>query len=239
MISVCIPTYNGEKYLKQQLDSILVQLEKNDEIIVSDDSSTDSTINLLKSYQDPRIRILQGNLYKNPIFNLENALKHAKGDYIFTADQDDIWKNDKVKQMIQALQKYDLVVSDASIINKNGEIIVNSFFKQHHSHKGYWKNLWHNHFLGCCMAFRKDCLQYILPFPKRIAMHDIWIGLCVELHGNTFFLPEKLIYYRRHGNNASQTGEKSRFTRKYQLYYRVYLLVMTTVRRIKSFFILK
>lgn len=127
MISVCIPTYNGEKYLKQQLDSILVQLEKNDEIIVSDDSSTDSTINLLKSYQDPRIRILQGNLYKNPIFNLENALKHAKGDYIFTADQDDIWKNDKVKQMIQALQKYDLVVSDASIINKMGKLLLTLF----------------------------------------------------------------------------------------------------------------
>lgn len=236
MISVCIPTYNGEKYLKEQLDSILKQLEKEDEIIISDDSSTDNTIDILESYQDPRIRILYGNYFKDPRFNLENALKHAKGDCIFTADQDDIWREDKVEQMIHALQKYDLVVSDAYIINRDKEIIVDSFFRLHHSRGGYWKNLWQNSFLGCCMAFRKECLQYILPFPKNIAMHDIWIGLCVELHGCTFFLPEKLIYYRRHGDNVSQTGEKSRFTRSYQLYYRLYFLRTTIARKIRTLF---
>lgn len=233
MISVCIPTYNGEKYLREQLDSILNQLGEEDEVIISDDSSKDGTISILESYQDSRIHILRNNNFKSPTFNLENALKYAKGDYIFMADQDDIWLENKVKLMIDALQEYDLVVSDAIVINKNKDIITKSFFKQRDSGGGYWRNLRRNSFVGCCMAFRKECLSYVLPFPERIAMHDMWIGLCVELYGQTLFLPEKLIYYRRHDNNASQTGGKSRFTISHQLYYRIYFLLMTLIRRIK------
>lgn len=232
MISVCIPTYNGAKYLREQLDSILLQLGKEDEVIISDDSSTDATLQILKNFHDPRIRILhrEGGV-KHPSFNLENALKQAKGDYIFTADQDDIWMENKVEKMVQALQEYDLVVSDAMIVAKNGQMIAESFFQQHHSKRGYWANLLRNSFLGCCMAFRRECLSYILPFPSKIAMHDIWIGLCVELHGKTLFLPEKLIRYRRHEQNASSAGEKSRLTMNARIRYRLYFLTQTMIRR--------
>lgn len=233
MISVCMATYNGEKYIKEQLDSILTQLSEEDEVIVSDDCSTDSTLDIVRDFHDPRIEILEGVRFGSPIFNFENALKHAVGDIIFLADQDDIWMPNKVKHMVERLEEYDLVVSDAQVINKEREITNHSFFELRGSRKGYWRNILKNNYLGCCIAFRRECLEYILPFPAKIAMHDIWIGLCVELHGKTLFLPEQLISYRRHGDNISQAGEKSKFSILYQLKYRLYFLIYTFLRKYK------
>ena len=83
MISVCIATYYGGKYIKEQLDSILFQLGKDDEVIISDDSSTDDTLSILESYHDERIVILTNQKFHSPVYNFENALKSAKGDFIF------------------------------------------------------------------------------------------------------------------------------------------------------------
>ena len=90
MISVCMATYNGEKYIEEQLKSILSQLGENDEVIVSDDSSTDNTLAIVESFNDVRIKIFPNNKFHSPIFNFENALKQATGDYIFLSDQDDV-----------------------------------------------------------------------------------------------------------------------------------------------------
>ena len=113
MISVCIATYNGERYIGEQIKSILNQLNSSDEIIVSDDGSKDKTIDVVKSFDDKRIRIIDGPRKGSPISNFENALKAAKGEYIFTADQDDVWTDDKVRTCMRYLQSYDCVVSDA------------------------------------------------------------------------------------------------------------------------------
>lgn len=233
MISVCIPTFNGEQFLKLQLDSILNQLSPNDEIIISDDSSTDNTIKIIESYKDSRIKVLKDNRFYSPIFNLENALKVAKGDIILLADQDDIWENDKVSKMSLYLEIYDLVVSDCTVINGIGDILNESFFKLRKSRKGFWKNIYINSFLGCCMGFRKDLLIYALPFPKKTPMHDIWLGLIAEIYGKTFFTSDKLIKYRRHGENASAASEKSDFSFFYKLRYRLVLISNILQRYIK------
>ena len=128
MISICMATYNGEKYIKEQIDSILPQLSKNDEIIISDDSSTDDTLSIIRSFNDHRIKIFSGCNFHSPISNFENALKYAKGDYIFLSDQDDVWLENKVERMMEALKQYSLVVSDCYVVNKDCEIIRNSFF---------------------------------------------------------------------------------------------------------------
>lgn len=104
MISVCIATYNGGKYIKEQLDSILFQLGKDDEVIISDDSSTDDTLSILESYHDERIVILTNQKFHSPVYNFENALKSAKGDFIFLSDQDDIWEPTKVEVMLDSLK---------------------------------------------------------------------------------------------------------------------------------------
>ena len=184
MISVCIATYNGGKYIKEQIDSILLQLGRKDEIIISDDSSTDDTLSIIKSYNDPRIKIFFNKSTHSPIFNFENAIRNAKGSYIFLADQDDIWLPNKINNTVDLLKQYDLVVSDCKVVDQNLNVLEESFFYKRNSGTGFCKNLFKNTYLGCCMAFRKEILCYILPFPKRIAMHDIWIGLSVELNGS-------------------------------------------------------
>lgn len=232
-ISVCMATYNGEKYIKEQLDSILCQLEEEDEVIISDDSSSDNTIEIIKSYNDPRIILLENQRFHSPIYNFENALNNASGDYIFLCDQDDIWLSDKVESFIPLLDKNDLVVSDCKVVNADLEIINDSFFKIMNSGKGLWKNFFKNTYLGCCIAFRKEIFSYILPFPPNIPMHDIWIGLVVELNGNPFFLQKPTSLYRRHGENASYTGEKSKNSIIFKIKYRLDLLQSLVKRQIQ------
>ena len=105
MLTVCIATYNGEKYIRQQLNSVLIQLGENDEVIISDDSSSDATVEIVRSFNDSRIKLLVDNKFSSPVRNFENALKYATGDYIFLCDQDDIWLPDKVKSMLPYLKK--------------------------------------------------------------------------------------------------------------------------------------
>ena len=115
MISVCIATYNGERYIRQQIESIVCQLNVDDEIIVSDDGSTDNTVAILNNIGDKRIRIIEGPRKHSPTLNFEYALKVSKGDYIFLSDQDDVWKSNKVEVCIKWLQQYDCIVSDAEV----------------------------------------------------------------------------------------------------------------------------
>jgi len=211
-ISVCIPTYNGELYIRQQLDSILCQLSENDEIIISDDSSDDKTIDIIKSYKDDRIFLIEHCTYKNPIYNLENALNHAKGELIFLSDQDDIWMPEKVSIMCNHLLNNDLVLHDCIITNTDLSVKEISFFKFNNSKKGLLPNLRKNSYIGCCMAFKSSILKKVLPFPKDIPLHDLWIGFVSELFFKSIFIDEKLLLYRRHSNNQSFTGEKSNYT---------------------------
>jgi glycosyltransferase involved in cell wall biosynthesis len=231
MISVCIPTYNGEKYIKKQLDSILCQLSDLDEVIISDDSSTDATLKVIENFRDNRIKIFPNNHFRSPTFNLENALKQASGDFIFLSDQDDIWLPNKVNVMLEKLKEFDLCVSDCELINAEEKMLCPSFFQLNHSKKGFFNNLIKNSYLGCCMAFRRDIFKYILPFPPSIAMHDIWIGLCVELWGNSLFIKDKLIKHRRHSDNTSTTSGKSKLSTIYKIGYRLNFLYQLFKRK--------
>ncbi len=136
-------TYNGEEYVAEQIQSILSQLEQNDEIIISDDGSCDNTLNIILQFEDARIKLFH-NKNHGLIHNFENALKNAIGDYVFLCDQDDIWLPHKVSEMFDALQLYDLVVSDCTVVDKNLNIILDSFFKQRSSGEGFLKNLYKN-----------------------------------------------------------------------------------------------
>ena len=196
MISVCIATYNGEKYIKEQLLSILSQIGIEDEVIVSDDGSVDHTIDIVNSLHDHRIHIIKGPQLHSPTLNFENALKVAKGDYIFLADQDDVWKKEKVKTCLHELENHsDCIVSDAEITDSQLHVIFKSLFKllKIRNNK-YYNVLWKNGYTGCCMAFKRKILEYALPFPKDIPMHDIWIGNVAAFHYHTKFINNKLIF---------------------------------------------
>lgn len=237
MISVCIATHNGEKYIKEQLESILCQLSPDDEVIVSDDGSSDSTLDIILAFHDVRIRLFQKLHERKDMtphyyvtMNFENALKHANGDFIFLSDQDDVWVSNKVERCIKALQTYDLVIHnlecvDSELIPLNRNVYNNGFrFKNYLMRRG-------KHY-GCALAFRKEILKYILPFPKNLILHDFWIGIIGETFGNAIFLDEILVKYRVHGFNTSGTLQKKN-SLLYIINYRLYLLFNLVVRFIR------
>ncbi len=223
-------TCNGEKYIHQQLGSILSQIGETDEVIISDDSSSDKTVEIIKTFDDKRIRLFENNRFHSPIYNFENALKKAACDMIFLSDQDDIWMENKVETMMGLLEHHDMVVSDCFIINERDEIINGSFFKTRGSKKGILNNLIKNSYMGCCMAFNRKILDIALPFPDNLPMHDMWIGMIGELYGRTYFCDQKLVKYRRHENSASPTSGPSPYTIIDKISFRLNLLLRITAR---------
>lgn len=208
-VSVAMVTYNGDVYLHEQMDSILAQLGEQDELVVSDDGSKDHTVSILREYQkkDSRIRLLQGP-GKGVKCNVAHALQNTRGHYIFLADQDDIWLPGKVEQVLRAFerQKVVIVIHDARVFTggEPSEIIMESFFAFRGAKPGVLKNIIKNSYIGCCMAFREELLEVILPIPEQIEMHDQWIGVLGDYYmGKSCFLPEPLLLYRRHEKNQS------------------------------------
>lgn len=218
MISVCMATYNGEKYIKEQIDSILHQLGTNDELIISDDGSTDNTCNIVNSYSDTRIRLYHNNNLHGFRYNFENALKHAKGEYIFLSDQDDIWLDDKVEKNVELLHQYDVVVSDAIVTDKDLNILYPSFFSINGCQTSLLGNVLHTSFYGACMAFRKSILQLSIPLCKTKAIgHDQWIGYIGLLTGKVYFCKTPYILYRRLDSSVTNIGNI--FTRSHRSVY--------------------
>ena len=225
-------TYNGAVYIKEQLESILSQIGPEDEIVISDDGSTDATLDVIKSIGSPCIRIVQGPRMKSPSKNFENALAHAKGDIIFLCDQDDVWQPNKVAVMLQALKTAACVVSDCRVVDAQLNVMDPSFYQVVRKHEGRWYNLLvRNCYLGCCMAMRREVLDKALPFPKTVPMHDIWLGNVAAFYYSLRFIPDNLMVYRRHGKNASTTSDPSASSLRQKLVYR-YQIVAGLLSRI-------
>lgn len=217
MISVCMATYNGGKYIQEQVESILEQLGVDDELVVSDDGSKDDTLKILSCFHDDRIKVYLNTGEHGFVKNFENALIHSQGDVIFLSDQDDIWHPDKVKTVLPLFDNYDLIVHDADLIDGDGKPLCKTYFSLTHGKRGFLANLWKTRWLGCCMAFKRDVLNVCLPFPKRIVAHDYWIGMMGMVKFNYCFFNNALISYRRHNNNVSTSSEKSSNSMFYML----------------------
>ena len=216
MVSVCIATYNGEHYLREQLDSILAQIGEEDEVVISDDSSTDGTLPLIESYHDPRIRVLHHdpNLVTTtfpldrPTHNFENALRHAKGDILFLADQDDVWLEGKVETMLAQLQDAHLAIHDCTVVDS-------------HMRRSLYSS---STYLGCCMAMRREVVQRALPFPSTMVGHDLWLGMIADRYFTTKLVRKSLLRYRKHTNSKTTSGGKSKNTLWFKIHYRLTIL---------------
>lgn len=223
-------TYNGGKYIKEQVSSILSQLSCHDELIVSDDGSSDDTVSILQSFDDDRIQILEGPRC-GLTYNFENAIRHARGEYIFLSDQDDVWEPQKVERMLVALAEADLAVSDAWIADENALSTGRSLYDLSTPHSGFFRTVYHSSYIGCCMAFRKSILKKLLPFPPHIVMHDYWIGQIADMYYKTTFIPDKLLCYRRHGANTSAlTTGKSPLSLRQKVTYRFWIVYYAVQR---------
>ncbi|MBR5015806.1 MAG: glycosyltransferase family 2 protein [Clostridia bacterium] len=211
-VSVAMAAYNGEKYIEQQLESILTQLRADDEVIVSDDNPAGGTKEAVDRLGDPRIRYVEGP-GKGVIKNFEHALSLTTGDIIFLADQDDVWLPGKVAACVSEIENgATLVLHDAKVVDENLGVINESFFEINGSAPGFWKNIKKNSFMGCCMAFDAGLKDAVMPFPDNLPMHDQWIGLIAERKGKVKLLYSPYLLYRRSGD--SLTGRPTSLSQK-------------------------
>lgn len=229
-IDILLATYNGEKYVAQQIESILNQTYKNIRLIISDDCSKDKTREILKKYEkDERVEIHLQKENLGYIRNFEFLLKQVKNNLYMLSDQDDVWLEEKVEKTVERLKQEnaDMVFGDLEVVNKNLKTIYPSFNdfmllnrKIKNKINSYELNYLYNCVTGCTLLSKKEFIKKILPVPNKskYVAHDHWIGLMVSIYGKVVYMPEKYIKYRQHGNNQIGTDKIShKFTKMEQV----------------------
>ena len=211
-------TYNGVKHIKEQLDSILNQdlsafPNAELEIIISDDGSTDGTLNIIKGYTDPRITIIRHTQerkhhYHTALYaateNFGYAMTHATGDYIFLSDQDDIWYPNKISESLHVLTEKGGVVATAfDLINEKGITTGEVKYK----YEPFWQLKKHHTAYGFSIGIERSELRYMLPIPSQIPQHDVFIHHMAQWRKRLFFINKKLAAHRwTEKNNTSNSA---------------------------------
>jgi glycosyltransferase involved in cell wall biosynthesis len=224
-VSIALCTFNGEKFLPEQLRSITTQTILPDEIVVCDDGSKDNTVAIVSQFAQkmPEIHwhIEQNVVNLKTSKNFEKAISLCNNDFIFLADQDDVWKENKIESMLAFFRKNPgckAVFSDADLIDDNdhqtgGTLLENSFFKssvrKNYRKEDflYWSIMLGNVMTGATMALRRSAFSSIFPFhldPGRKLWHDGWIGFSLLTEGAVEYLDECLMKYRVH--SSQQVG---------------------------------
>ena len=217
-LSICLATYNGVQFVVRLLDTVIKQLKDIDEIIVVDDCSTDGTVELIKNTYGDRVKVFVNEKNMGAIKNFEKAISLANGDIVFLCDQDDLWEDNKVKVVLNVFeeQNADLVLHDAKVVDGELKVIHPSWNKYNHNNttQGIVGNVLKNAYTGAFMAFKRELIPAITPFPASIDMHDQWIALvCMMEKKKIVFIDQPLMKYVRHGGNV--TGiEKRPFTKQ-------------------------
>jgi len=213
-ISVVLTTYNGAQFIQKQITSILNQTVLPQEIIICDDRSTDNTVDILKSFAtNSLIKLFINEKQLGVVENFKKGVRNAiPGNWIAFADQDDIWRDNKLEKSGNAMQELDddftpaLIFSDLNIINQNDDITNNSFWNQQKidPSKITLKSLLYGNIVtGCTMLVNSPMLTEFLNMPKTEFLHDEWLALIAYSFGKFKFIPEQLIQYRQHNNNVT------------------------------------
>ena len=211
-VDVLLATYNGEKYLKCQLDSILNQTHKNIRLLINDDCSTDNTRVILKEYEekDDRIKVKYNEKNLGYVKNFEDLLKRVENKYFALSDQDDFWKEEKIEKSLNKLleEDADLVFTDLEPVDEKLNTITPSMVrfmqmdKNIKKHQDYKLVFLRNCVTGCTILSKKELINKYIPIPtKKPMVHDWWMALIISQIGKITFLDEPTIKYRQHGNN--------------------------------------
>jgi glycosyltransferase involved in cell wall biosynthesis len=204
-------TYNGEKYISEQVNSILCQLNKNDELVIVYDCSKDNTLRILNNINDSRIKIFLNKENKSHVYSFNKAISLASKEILFMADQDDIWikgRKDIMLQKIIASNK-DLLTANANYIDDDGLII--NFHLDGHDEKysnSYLRNTLNiftgkSNYYGCNMVFTKKLKGIIIPIPNFIESHDLWIAQASQLIRSNIHINTITLLRRVHSSNVS------------------------------------
>ena len=207
LVSIALCAYNGEKYISQQLDSILRQTHRNLEIIIVDDCSTDNTFNIVKRYSvlDSRIKCFRNEVNIGFNKNFEKAIKLTTGDFIAISDQDDIWLPGKVELLLNNIGDNWLIFSNSSFIDENNKVKAGRMLWKGFdlADRNYRRILLANFITGHNLLFKREFAGYFLPLPKH-GFYDWWIGFVALYHKKITFLDKTTTQYRIHGHSVMQ-----------------------------------
>jgi rhamnosyltransferase len=220
-VDILLATYNGQEYLREQLDSILNQTFKNFNLIISDDNSNDKTWKILKEYEkkDNRIKLFKQEKNSGIVNNFEFLLSKVTNKFFMFSDQDDIWKETKIEKSLDKLkaESADLVYTDLEVVDENLNVKYPSYWK----YKGIYKKikkynsyeaLYLNNFVtGCTILAKSENISKILPLPKtsKYVLHDYWAALIISQSGKIAYVEEPTIMYRQHKHNNIGSKTKS------------------------------
>ena len=219
-VDILLATYNGEKYLREQIDSILNQTHTEFRLLISDDGSTDGTREILKEYKekDGRIYVFFQENNLGVVKNFEFLLEKVEAKYYMFSDQDDIWKETKIEKSLNKIEEgFDLVYSDLEVVDENLNVTYSSYWKLkgiYNKIKKYnnFESLYLNNFItGCTMISKKELINSFMPLPNtsKFVLHDYWISLIISQNGKIAYIEEPLIKYRQHKNNKVGSKKKT------------------------------
>jgi glycosyltransferase involved in cell wall biosynthesis len=210
MRTVVLASCQGERFIGAQLDSIIPQLSFNDEIIISDDASTDATLAVVAMRCDKRIRVLRNSQRIGYIGNFQRAISQSCGDTIFFSDQDDVWLPNKVLTLDLALRNKACVSSDAIVVDEQLREIYPSFFQWRRTRSfSAWSILLKPSIVGATLACTRHYLNTLLPLPPGVP-HDFWISFNAAWDDSLEIVRAPLILYRRHPTAVSLSATDNR-----------------------------
>ena len=213
-VSVCMATFNGAPYLREQMDSILSQLDSTDELIVSEDHSTDDTRAIVESYKDARIRLITNPCKRGHVQNFAHAMAHATGEFIALSDQDDIWVENRLERMLGQLRlmpRYSLVIGNLMEFGgdqNRTKVRRSEFFPRTGLVHLYRLFAGQGRYFGAAFMFQRELVRFVLPIPEYIEAHDIWIAMNACVHGEVSYLEETTLMRRLHGHNLTPSRHR-------------------------------
>ena len=213
LVSIAVCTCNGERFLKEQLNSLVNQDYPNLEIIIVDDKSTDNTLNILNAFssQYSNIKVYGNEMNLGYKKNFEKAIQLCKGDYIALSDQDDIWELDKISKLVNHIGDAVLIYHDSLFIDNKGKSLnkkMSNILNMYHGNN-YKPFLFFNCVSGHACLFKRDIVEKVIPFPELI-MHDQWLAFCATNLGEIKYLHEPLVYYRQHEDSDTNILKRNR-----------------------------
>lgn len=231
-IAILLATYNGEKYLSEQIDSLLSQTYNDFTLYVHDDGSKDNTLAILSEYSNKytNIVVLDYEPSHGAKENFFGLLDRVEAEYYMFCDQDDIWHNDKIEKSLSFIRLIEsehkgkpvCVYSDLKVVDENGNTISESFFEMEGIHPEFLQDFDHasasNFATGCTMLFNHKAKEMMHPNIAAATMHDSWVALSVlKVGGSVVPISEALIDYRQHGNNTLGAIDSNRLTLSYRI----------------------
>ncbi|MGX1791338.1 glycosyltransferase [Microbacterium sp. NPDC055312] len=210
--SICMATFNGEKYLQEQLDSILAQLHDGDELLIVDDASSDRTLQILSAVDDPRVVVVQNSENLGYVRTFERAMNLATRDVLLLSDQDDVWVEGRRDELVQAARHSAVVASNLLLLGTQQPLpspLTGHPWLLSHDDRRFLLNellmlIGNAPYFGCAMAVRRDALDLILPFPPYLnESHDLWIATVGNASRAMRHVHKPSILRRIHDDNTS------------------------------------